>query len=87
MLPMPAFFEEELGVRIAFETGTAGVAVAAGTVDGTVTTVVEGPGDALRHEVEEAVENADLAARYALEDVEGVGPTYASRLILSAISP
>jgi polyhydroxyalkanoate synthase len=45
-----------------------------------VTTVVENVGEAIRTEIQEAVDEVDIAASYDLEDVEGIGPTYADRL-------
>jgi polyhydroxyalkanoate synthase len=75
-----AFLEEALGVEIDLESGPSGIAVTVETADGVVTTVVEGVGEAIRGEVQEAVAATDLAASYDLEDIRGIGPTYAGRL-------
>ena len=74
------FLEDALGVEIGLEIGTEGVAVEVETDDGVRTTVVENVGEAIRAEVEEAVEGLNIAAHYNLEDIEGIGPTYTDRL-------
>jgi len=79
------FLEDALGVAIGLEVGPRGIAVEVETDDGVVTTVVEHVGDAIRTEVEEAVDELDLAASYELEEVEGIGPTYAGRLRAAGI--
>ena len=74
------FLEETLGVEIGLVSGPGGIAVEVQTDEGLVTTVVTTVGEAIRSEVEEAVRAVDLAATYDLEEVEGIGPTYAGRL-------
>ena len=74
------FLEETLGVEIGLVSGPGGIAVEVETDEGVVTTVVTTVGEAIRSEVEEAVRAVDLAARYDLEEVEGIGTTYAGRL-------
>ncbi|MDS0477149.1 helix-hairpin-helix domain-containing protein [Natrinema sp. 1APR25-10V2] len=74
------FLEGALGVEIGIDIGGEGIAVEV-VSDGEVqTTVVETVGEAIRSEIEEAVEQVDIAASYDLEDLEGIGPTYAERL-------
>jgi polyhydroxyalkanoate synthase len=80
-----AFLEDALGVDIGLEIGPEGIAVTVETDEGTTTTVVENVGEAIRTEVEEAVDDVDVAASYDLEDVEGIGPTYAGRLRAAGI--
>jgi polyhydroxyalkanoate synthase len=75
-----AFLEEALGVEIGLDVGPAGIAVEVETEEGVVTTVVEGVGAAIRTEIEEAVDEVAVATAYELEEVEGIGPTYARRL-------
>jgi polyhydroxyalkanoate synthase len=79
------FLEDALGVTIGLDVGPRGITVEVQTEDGIVTTVVEHVGDAIRTEVEEAVDELDLAASYELEEVEGIGPTYAGRLRAAGI--
>ncbi|WP_320443116.1 class III poly(R)-hydroxyalkanoic acid synthase subunit PhaC [Halosolutus halophilus] len=74
------FFEDELGVEVGLDIGPTGIAVEVETDEGVETTVVEDIGEAIRTEVEEAVEEVAVAASYDLDDVEGIGPTYAERL-------
>jgi len=79
------FVEDALDVSIGLEIGESGIAVSV-EHDGTVrTTVVPTVGDAIREEVREAVEDVDVAATYDLEDLDGVGPTYADRLRAAGI--
>ncbi len=74
------FLEDALGVEIGIDIGREGIAVEV-VSDGEVqTTVVETVGEAIRSEIEEAVEQVDIAASYDLEDLEGIGSTYAERL-------
>jgi len=79
------FLEDALGVEIGVERRDRGVAVTLFHDDTTDTVVVESPGAAIREEVAEAVASTDLAGSYELEDVEGVGPTYAGRLRAAGI--
>jgi polyhydroxyalkanoate synthase len=74
------FFEDALDVEIGLDIGAEDTAVTVATADDVVTTVVENVGAAIRTEIEEAVDEIDIAASYDLEDVEGIGPTYADRL-------
>jgi polyhydroxyalkanoate synthase len=74
------FLEDALGVEIGLEVGPSGIVVSVATDDGVRTTVVETVGAATRTEVEEAIEEADVAASHDLEDVRGIGQTYAGRL-------
>jgi polyhydroxyalkanoate synthase len=74
------FLEDALGVEIGVDVGPGGITVDVTTDDGVETTVVQNVGAALRTEIEEAVEEEDLAASNDLEDVRGIGPTYAKRL-------
>ncbi|MFC7131595.1 MULTISPECIES: class III poly(R)-hydroxyalkanoic acid synthase subunit PhaC [Salinibaculum] len=74
------FLEDVLDVDIGLDLGAEGIAVSVGTTDGVETTVVGNVGEALRAEVEEAIDEVDIAATYDLEDVSGIGPTYADRL-------
>ena len=80
VVAIEAFLEDALDVAIGLETGADGIAVTVETAEGVVTTVVENVGEAIRTEVEEAVGDRDVAASYDLEDVDGIGPTYAGRL-------
>ena len=74
------FLEDALGVEIGLDVGPEGIAVEVETDEGVVTTILENVGEAIRTEVEEAVEAVEIAAAYELEEVEGIGPTYAGRL-------
>ncbi|WP_152041131.1 class III poly(R)-hydroxyalkanoic acid synthase subunit PhaC [Salinigranum salinum] len=74
------FFEDALDVELGLDIGAEDIAVTVATADDVVTTVVENVGEAIRTEIEEAVDEVDIAASYDLEDVEGIGPTYADRL-------
>lgn len=74
------FLEDALDVEVSLDIGPTGITVAVETDEGVKTTIVEDVGDAIRTEIEEAVKNVDFAASYDLEDVEGIGPTYAERL-------
>ena len=80
------FLEETLDVEIGLELGEAGIAVSVETDEGVRTTVVEHVGAAIRSEVEEAIADVNVAADYDLEDVEGIGPTYAERLRRAGIT-
>jgi len=80
-----AFLEDALGIRLGVEVGPAGIAVTVETDDGAATTVIETVGEAIRAEIEEAVEALAVATAYDLEDVEGIGPTYAERLRAAGI--
>jgi polyhydroxyalkanoate synthase len=75
-----SFLESALDVHIGVDVGPSGVAVTAETTDGEATTVVRTVGEAIRSEVAEAVRETDVAASFDLEDVEGIGDTYAGRL-------
>jgi polyhydroxyalkanoate synthase len=74
------FLEETLDIHVGMEVGTGGITVAVESDDGVETALVETVGAATRAEIEEAVEETDIAATYDLEHVTGIGPTYASRL-------
>jgi polyhydroxyalkanoate synthase len=74
------FLEAALDIDVGLDVGPAGLAVTVETADGVTTTVVENAGEAIRTEVEEAVDAVAVATAYDLEDVEGIGPTYAARL-------
>ncbi|MHB9285933.1 class III poly(R)-hydroxyalkanoic acid synthase subunit PhaC [Halobacteriales archaeon Cl-PHB] len=75
-----AFLEDALGVAIRVGVEEAGTVVHV-EVDGVVHgTVVETVGAAVEAEVQEAIDEADLAATYDLVDLDGIGPTYAGRL-------
>ncbi|MEF8839466.1 MAG: alpha/beta fold hydrolase [Haloarculaceae archaeon] len=80
-----AFLEEALDVDIGLEVGPDGIVVEVESADGARRTVVESVGEAIRSEVEEAVADVDIAARHDLEDVSGIGPTYAGRLRAAGI--
>jgi polyhydroxyalkanoate synthase len=80
------FLEDTLGVEIGLEIGPAGIAVTVETDDAVRTTVVEGVGEAIRSEVREAVEEVDAGASYDLDDVEGIGSTYAARIRSAGIA-
>lgn len=79
------FLEDALGVEIGLHIGATGVAVDVETDEGIETTVVEDIGEAIRTEVEEAVGEVAVAGSYELEDIEGIGPTYAERLRTAGI--
>ena len=79
------FLEDALGIQLGVEVGSAGIAVTVETEDGVTTTVVETVGEAIRAEIEEAVKDLAVATTYDLEDVEGIGPTYAERLRVAGI--
>jgi polyhydroxyalkanoate synthase len=79
------FLEDVLGVEIGLDSGLKGIAVEVETDEGIETTVVENIGEAIRTEVQEAAEAVALAGAYELEDVEGIGPTYAERLRAAGI--
>jgi polyhydroxyalkanoate synthase len=74
------FLADALDVRIALDADPAGVVVVVETPERTVRTPIESVGEAIRAEVAEAVADRDAAATHDLEDVEGIGPTYAGRL-------
>ncbi|WP_278002502.1 PHA/PHB synthase family protein [Natrinema gelatinilyticum] len=74
------FFEDELGISLGLEAASEGIAVTVETADEKVTTVVENVGEATREEIREAIEAADVAASYELDDIDGIGPTYTERL-------
>jgi polyhydroxyalkanoate synthase len=80
-----AFLEESLDVDVGVDVGSAGIVVTVETADDITTTVVENVGEAIRTEVEEAVDAAAVATTYDLEDVDGIGPTYAGRLRAAGI--
>ncbi|WP_340101447.1 class III poly(R)-hydroxyalkanoic acid synthase subunit PhaC [Salinibaculum salinum] len=75
-----AFLEDTLDSDIEIEVGTSGTTVAVETDDGVEVEFVETVGEATRAEIEEAIEDTDIAATYDLEHVDGIGPTYAGRL-------
>jgi polyhydroxyalkanoate synthase len=75
-----AFLEDALGIHLGVAVGPTGVAVTVETADGVTSTVVETVGEAIRTEIAEAVSDRAVATAYDLEDVEGIGPTYAARL-------
>ncbi|AXG09765.1 class III poly(R)-hydroxyalkanoic acid synthase subunit PhaC [Haloplanus rubicundus] len=79
------FLEDALGVEIGLDTGPEGIAVEVETDEGVVTTVVKDIGEAIRTEVEEAAEEVAIAGSYDLEDVNGIGATYAKRLRAAGI--
>ncbi|MGM0592121.1 MAG: class III poly(R)-hydroxyalkanoic acid synthase subunit PhaC [Halobacteriota archaeon] len=79
------FLEDALGVEIGLEVGPSGIAVEVETDEGVETTVVETVGEAIRTEIEEAVEDINVAESYDLTEVEGIGPTYAGRLRTAGI--
>ncbi|GAB6861755.1 class III poly(R)-hydroxyalkanoic acid synthase subunit PhaC [Haloplanus litoreus] len=79
------FLEEALDVDVGVDVGSAGIVVTVETTDDVTTTVVENVGEAIRTEVEEAVDAVAVAAAYDLEDVDGIGPTYAGRLRAAGI--
>ena len=74
------FFEETLGVDIGVDVGDHDVAVVVTTDDGVQTRIVERPGEAIRLEIEEAIQDVDIATPNDLTDISGIGPTYADRL-------
>ena len=74
------FLEDALGVELGLDIGPTEIAVEVETGEDIETTVVEDVGEAIRTEVEEAVEEVAIAGSYDLENVEGIGPTYAGRL-------
>jgi polyhydroxyalkanoate synthase len=74
------FLEETLDIELGLDLGPDGIVITVRTADRVETTVVESVGAALRTEVEEAIEDVDIAAGYELEDISGIGPTYAGRL-------
>ncbi|UWM56879.1 helix-hairpin-helix domain-containing protein [Salinirubellus salinus] len=74
------FLEAALGVDIELSGDADGIAVTVATDEGVQTTVVRSVGEATRTEVEESVESVAVASVYDLEELEGVGPTYAARL-------
>jgi polyhydroxyalkanoate synthase len=65
------FFEDALDVELGLDLGAEDIAVTVVTADDVVTTVVENVGEAIRTEIQEAVDETDIAASYDLEDVEG----------------
>ncbi|MDY7082162.1 MAG: helix-hairpin-helix domain-containing protein, partial [Halobacteria archaeon] len=75
-----SFLEDALDVEIGLEIGEKGIAVKVRTDDGIETEIVENVGEAIRSEIEEAVEKVNVAESYDLEDVNGIGPKYAERL-------
>jgi polyhydroxyalkanoate synthase len=72
--------EAALGVDVELSGDADGIAVTVATDEGVQTTVVRSVGEATRTEVEESVESVAVASAYDLEELEGVGPTYAGRL-------
>jgi polyhydroxyalkanoate synthase len=79
------FLEDALGIEVGLDIGPTGIAVEVQTDAGVRTTVVEDVGEAIRTEVEEAVEAVAVAGSFDLEDLEGIGPTYAGRLRTAGI--
>ncbi|WP_440992040.1 class III poly(R)-hydroxyalkanoic acid synthase subunit PhaC [Haloarchaeobius baliensis] len=77
---LKSFLEDALDVQIRLDSGPAGIAVAVETDDGVVTTTIGNVGEAIRTEVEESIARTDVAAAYDLEELEGIGNTYAGRL-------
>ena len=74
------FVEEALGVHIRLEPEAEGIRVVVEHDDTVESTLVTGVSDAIRQEVEEAVEDRDVAAAHTLQEVRGIGPTYEKRL-------
>ncbi|MFC6942452.1 class III poly(R)-hydroxyalkanoic acid synthase subunit PhaC [Salinirubellus sp. GCM10025818] len=74
------FVEDALGVDIRISEGSDGIVVQVQGDETAGRVVVMGIAAAISEEIEEAIEDADLAAAVELEDVEGIGPTYAGRL-------
>lgn len=79
------FLEDALGIQLGVEAGADGIAVTVETDDGTTTTVVGNVGEAIRAEIAEATRHRAVATAYDLEDVDGLGPTYAERLRAAGI--
>jgi polyhydroxyalkanoate synthase len=79
------FLESALGIHLGVEAGADGIAVTVETDDGTTTTVVGNVGEAIRAEIAEATRHRAVATAYDLEDVDGIGPTYAERLRVAGI--
>jgi polyhydroxyalkanoate synthase len=73
------FVEDVLGIEVGLEERPGGVVVRVRRGD-SVGETVAGIGRAISGEIAEAVEAGDIAASVGLEDVEGIGPTYAGRL-------
>jgi polyhydroxyalkanoate synthase len=74
------FVEEVLGVDIRLEPEAEGIRVVVEHDDTVESTLVTGVSAAIRREVEEAVEDGDIAAGHTLQEVRGIGPTYETRL-------
>jgi polyhydroxyalkanoate synthase len=74
------FVEDALGVEIRIEEGSDGIVVQVQGDEAAGRVVVTGIGEAISEEIEEAIAETDIAAAMELEDVEGIGPTYAGRL-------
>jgi polyhydroxyalkanoate synthase len=74
------FLEATLDASIRVEEAPDGIVVRVCGADASGTTLVTGIGAAISEEIAEAVADADIAAGVELEDVEGIGPTYAGRL-------
>jgi len=75
-----AFVEDALDIEVRIEEGAGGIVVQVRSDDTTGTAVVSGIGAAISEEIAEAAENVDIAVATELEDIEGIGPTYAGRL-------
>lgn len=79
------FVEQTLGVEIRLESDSDGIRVVV-EHDGTVeSTFVTGVSEAIRLEVQESVEDRDVAVGRTLQDVSGIGPTYETRLRAAGI--
>ncbi|SEP06636.1 polyhydroxyalkanoate synthase [Halogranum amylolyticum] len=74
------FVETVLDVTIRLEPEADGVRVVVEHDDTVESTLVTGVSDAIRREVEESIEDRDVAAGHALQEVSGIGPTYERRL-------
>jgi len=74
------FVEDALGVEVSIDKEPDGIVVQVQGDETAGRVVVTGIGEAISEEIEEAIEETDIAAAIELEDVEGIGPTYAGRL-------
>ena len=79
------FLEDTLDADIDVTFSDTGITVAVTTAEGTTTTVVQNVGEAIRTEVEESVQETDVAMVLDLEEIEGIGDTYARRLRTAGI--
>ena len=74
------FVEETLGVEVLLEETPDGIVVQVESDEETGRAVVGGIGAAISDEIAEAIADLDIAAAVELENVGGIGPTYAGRL-------